>query len=68
MSVGEGCIISERTSVGVLEPGEDSKKGVVLGKGVVLETGAVVEGVLGEGTVVDVGGKVGAGCVVGKVN
>lgn len=41
---------------------------VRLGRGVVIEAGAIVEArEVGEGTVVEVGARVGRGCVVGKV-
>jgi len=39
----------------------------VIGNGVVVEAGARVEGSLGEGTVIEAGGVVGRGAVVGKV-
>lgn len=41
---------------------------VRLGRGVVVEAGAIVEArSVGDGTVVEVGARVGRGCVVGKV-
>lgn len=68
VKVGEGCIICEKTSVGILSHGEDSTEGVDLGRSVVVEAGAVVEArSVGEGTVVEVGARVGRGAVVGKV-
>lgn len=48
--------------------GESRADGVVLGRNVVVETGAVVEAAeVGEGTVVEAGARLGAGVVVGKV-
>ncbi|MCJ1469657.1 hypothetical protein MMC07_008293 [Pseudocyphellaria aurata] len=78
VTVGEGCVVCERASVGVLdsvegrggggEPTDDmGGAGVVLEKGVMVESGAVVEArMVGEGSVVEVGAKVGKGAVVGK--
>ncbi|KAI9873930.1 MAG: hypothetical protein M1830_010384, partial [Pleopsidium flavum] len=73
VNIGEGCIICERSSVGLttaerMMGGEnDVQEGVVLGRGVVVEQGAVVEaGSVGEGCVVEVGARVGRGCVLGK--
>lgn len=77
VSVGEGSVVCERASVGVLnavEGGkpvgkEEGEEGVVLEKRVVVECGAVVEArVVGEGSVVEVGARVGRGAVVGKVS
>lgn len=74
VSVGEGSVVCERASVGLLDAdAKDGKDGgggpVVLQKGVVVECGAVVEArVIGEGSVVEVGAKVGRGAVVGKVS
>ena len=73
--VGEGCIVFEKAVVGVgwlqdgfTARGESRADGVVLGRNVVVETGAVVEAAeVGEGTVVEAGARLGAGVVVGKV-
>ena len=72
--VGEGCIVFEKAVVGVglrdsfAARGESRADGVVLGRNVVVETGAVVEAAeVGEGTVVEAGARLGAGVVVGKV-
>ena len=73
--VGEGCVVFEKAVVGVgwlqdgfTARGESRADGVVLGRNVVVETGAVVEAAeVGEGTVVEAGARLGAGVVVGKV-
>lgn len=74
MVVGEGCVVFEKAVVGVglrdsfAARGESRADGVVLGRNVVVETGAVVEAAeVGEGTVVEAGARLGAGVVVGKV-
>jgi dynactin-6 len=69
VKVGSGCIISERSSIGVQsEPAEDERDGVVIDNGVVVEVGAVVEGKrIGEGCVIEVNAKIGKGVVLGKV-
>jgi len=44
------------------------REGTVIGRNVVVETGAVVEAAeIGEGSLVEVGAYLGRGCVVGKV-
>lgn len=75
LEIGENCIISEKTLLGLSSPHEDGKQhqednaGVVIENNVVMEPKAVVEASrIGEGTVVDVGAKVGKGAVVGKVS
>lgn len=81
VTVGEGSVVCERASVGVLDPVEGRRGGakddegggggggVVLEKGVMVECGAVVEArIVGEGSVVEVGARVGRGAVVGKVS
>jgi hypothetical protein len=72
--VGVGCVVFEKAVVGVglrdgfAARGESRADGVVLGRNVVVETGAVVEAAeVGEGTVVEAGARLGAGVVVGKV-
>lgn len=43
-------------------------EGTVVGRNVVIETGAVVEAAeVGEGTIIEVGAVLGRGCVIGKV-
>lgn len=69
IKIGSGCIISERSSVGLQsEPAEDGREGVVIDNGVIVEVGAVVEAKrVGEGCVIEVNAKIGKGAVVGKV-
>lgn len=68
ITIGEGCIIGERANLGLQdkEP-DDGGKGVVVGSGVVIESGARVLGSIGDGSVVEVGAEVKMGSVVGKV-
>lgn len=68
IGVGDGCIIFERASIGLLSPPRNEKeaKGVTLSPGVLIETGAVVEGVsIGPYTIIEAGAKIGKGTVVG---
>ena len=79
MSIGEGCIISERAIVGAM-PAEGSnilptKEGegpreVLLGSDVLLEPAAVVEvgSTVGEGSTLEAGSRVCAGAELGKVS
>jgi dynactin-6 len=49
-------------------PSDYQTKGVVIGNGVVVEVGAVVEAMeVGEGCVIEVNARVGKGAVIGKV-
>jgi len=65
--IGEGCVIWEKAVVGI-DGGHDSEQSVVLGKNVVVESGAVVEAKeVGEGTTIEALAKVGVGARVGKV-
>ncbi|KAI4156233.1 MAG: hypothetical protein LQ340_000427 [Diploschistes diacapsis] len=77
VSVGQGCIISEKAVVGlsspnVAAPGTDAgaaSAGVVLENDVVVEPAAAVEGRrVGEGSTLEAGSKVCADAVVGKVS
>ncbi|CAF9927742.1 hypothetical protein IMSHALPRED_007294 [Imshaugia aleurites] len=68
IAVGDGCILSERVSIGLLRPPENEQeaKGVTLSAGVLIETGAVVEGAsIGAYTIIEAGAKIGKGAVVG---
>lgn len=68
IGVGEGCIISERASIGLLSPpqNEEEAQGVTLSPGVLIETCAVVESAsIGAYTIIEAGAKVGKGAVVG---
>ena len=69
VTLGEGCIISEKTTIGLLSPTEEERPaGTVLEKDVVVEPTVVVEGrTIGQGTTLEAGSKVGAGAVMGKV-
>jgi dynactin-6 len=77
--LGDGVVVYERGRVGVsavVAPPVPSGvrdggrgEGVLLGRNVVVETGAVVEAAeVGEGTVIEAGVKLGVGCVIGKVS
>ncbi|KAF1984269.1 trimeric LpxA-like protein [Aulographum hederae CBS 113979] len=77
VEIGEGCIISERASVGLssgdqndrLEEGKVHKVQLMvsLGREVNVENGATVEAAeIGDGTIIQIDAKVGAGSVVGK--
>ena len=69
VTIGEGCIVSEKTSIGFLSPTEeDGPLGMILENDVVVEPAAVVEGrTIGQGTTLEAGSKVCAGAVIGKV-
>ena len=65
---GDGCIISERASVGLLSPprNEGEANGVALSAGVFIGTCALVEGAsIGAYTIIEAGAKIGKGTVVG---
>ncbi|KAF2200313.1 trimeric LpxA-like protein, partial [Delitschia confertaspora ATCC 74209] len=69
--LGDGVVLYERAFVGVVTggngSGDERREGAWLGRNVVVETGAIVEArEVGEGTVVEAGGRVGSGVVVGK--
>ena len=68
--VGEGSIVSERASIGLLTPrataNPNHNSGVALGRHVFVESGAIVEAAsIGDYTVVEVGAKIGQGAKVG---
>lgn len=68
ISVGDGCIISERASIGLLSrpQNEEEAKGVTLSPGVHIETCAVVEGAfIGPYTIIEAGAKIGKGTMIG---
>jgi dynactin-6 len=69
ITIGNTCIISERSQIGVQsEPEEGEADPVVIENGVVVEVGAVVEAKrVGEGCVIEVNAKIGKGAVLGKV-
>ncbi|CAF9939902.1 MAG: hypothetical protein ALECFALPRED_008371 [Alectoria fallacina] len=69
VGVGEGCIISERASIGLLSPprNEREAEGVTISRGVLIESCAVVEGAsIGAYTIIEAGAKIGKGAVVGS--
>ena len=62
-------MVEERAVVGLQNNGvAESSNGILLGDGVVIESGAKVMGNVGEGSVSEVGAVGGLGSVVGKVN
>lgn len=68
VDIGDGCIISERASIGLLSAPQNEKeaKGVTLSPGVLIETCAVVEGAsIGPYTIIEAGAKIGKGTVIG---
>jgi carbonic anhydrase/acetyltransferase-like protein (isoleucine patch superfamily) len=70
VEIGEGSIVWEKGVVGIMsDQGDGEEKATILGRNVVIETGAVVEAgtSIGEGSVVEGFARVGEGCVVGKV-
>lgn len=74
MEIGEGSIVWEKGVLGIegtTSGGlhEDGERSTILGRNVVIETGAIVEAgvVIGEGSVVEGFARVGEGCVIGKV-
>jgi dynactin-6 len=74
VEIGDGAIVWEKAVVGVAVPdgavvgAEMSTQSVLLGRNVVVETGAIVEGeVVGEGTVVECFARIGLGARIGKV-
>lgn len=72
VTIGDGCIIWERASIGLLSKVQDEEgiisEGVELGKNVTVEAAATVEAQsIGNGTVIEFGAKIGKGSVLGKV-
>lgn len=68
IQVGDGCIVSERASIGLLSPARNEKEanGVTLSRGVFIGTCASVEGAsIGAYTVIEAGAKIGKGTVIG---
>jgi dynactin-6 len=72
VTIGDGCIISERATIGLQLLTESTgstltEKGVVLEKNVVIESGAIVQAALvGNGTTIGAGVNIGPGVVIGK--
>lgn len=68
VTVGNACILSERSAVGLQSPSEDQSEGVNIGDCVVIEVGAIVEArQVGEGSIIEINARVGKGAVIGKV-
>ena len=72
VTIGEGCVVCERGSVGLLTEEDEDKviatKGVSLEKNVTVEAAAIVEARrVGEGTTIELAAKLGKGAVIGKV-
>lgn len=63
--IGRGCQIAEKTVIGAREG--EGEMDVVLGEGVSIQTGAVVEAKkVGDYSTIEVNAKIGAGALVGK--
>jgi dynactin-6 len=72
VTIGDGCIVWERASLGLLSEVEDEEgiisEGVELGKNVTVEAQATIEAQsIGEGTVIEYAARIGKGSVLGKV-
>jgi len=68
VTVGNACILSERSAVGLQSPSDDQPEGVVIEDYVVIEVGAIVEAkYVGEGSIIEINARVGKGAVIGKV-
>lgn len=66
VNIGQTCIISERSSIGLLSR-SSSQDGVTLADSVIVEVGATIEGAsVGEGTVVETNAHIHPGAVVGR--
>ena len=65
VSIGIGCIIGERTIVGLQS--KSSVNSVVVGHGVTIESGARVQGNVGDSSVLEIGASVELGSMIGKV-
>ena len=68
VSVGNCCILSERSNVGLQSASDNQSEGVIVEDYVVVEVGAIVEAKrVGEGSLIEVNARLGKGSVVGKV-
>ena len=65
VSIGSGCIVGERAAVGLQS--KSSVNSVVVGNGVIIESGARVQGNIGDNSVVEIGAGIGLGSIIGKV-
>jgi dynactin-6 len=69
VTIGNTSIISERASIGLLAASENQHEGVMIGDGVVIEVGAVVQArKVGSGCLIEINAKIGRGAVIGKVS
>jgi len=67
ITVGNGCIIGERVTIGLQKSSTNQAEGVNIENGVVIEVGATIEArVIGEGSQVEVNAVIGRGSTVGK--
>jgi dynactin-6 len=67
ITVGNNCIISERSMIGLQGRGADGE-GVMIENGVVIEVGVTVEAkVVGEGSIIEVNAKIGRRSAIGRV-
>lgn len=69
VTISAQCIVSERSSLGLLSaPSSSNTTGVFLEERVVVEVGAIVEAErVGEGSVIECNSRIGKGAVIGKV-
>ena len=67
VSIGNGCIIGERSVVGLQSKSSVGDKGVVVGNGVTIESGAKIQGSIEDSSVVEIGAVAEMGSIVGKV-
>ncbi|KAH0564853.1 hypothetical protein GP486_001761 [Trichoglossum hirsutum] len=71
VQIGSHCLISDLSTIGICTPTFSPKNkrashAVNIGDHVIIEPGCVVEGCVGDGTVLEAGAKVGRGAVVGN--
>jgi dynactin-6 len=68
ITIGNNCIISERSMIGLQSAQSNEREGVVIDNCVVVEVGAVIEAKrVGVGCHIEVNAKLGKGAVLGKV-
>jgi len=67
ITIGNNCIISERSSIGLQSASGESGEGVIIDNGVVVEVGAIIEAKrIRDGCHIEVNAKIGKGAVLGK--
>ncbi|KAH0544542.1 hypothetical protein FGG08_001314 [Glutinoglossum americanum] len=69
--IGRHCLISDLSTIGICTPTFNPKNkrashAVIIDSHVIIEPGCVVEGCVGEGTILEAGAKVGRGASVGS--